>query len=218
MLLLPLLLGPALGAGCLEPFRVRVDPDVVARSTLDWNVTVGSLHRNGWLGPRTIETRYTHDPDGRGPPFPGVLQVFSVREVDRTTTKALLDITERLVEEAVAEHRIGLSGVEAEGERTLDSGAGTRWFMREGRTESQGTLFPRESTVRILGEVGYDGKSSTSFVVVALAQVSEFDATPIVGGERRDLRTWIEIAGDPRGSVDGAVGQNSFVHHLVTHG
>lgn len=218
LLLVSLLALPVLAGGCLEPFRVRVDPDTVARSSLDWNVTVGDLHRKGWLGPRSVETRYTHDPDGRAPPFPGVLQVFSVREVDRTATGALLKITEDLVEEAVAEHGIELSDEVSEGSRTLDGGVRTRWFMREGRTEATGTLFPRSSTVRLLGEVGYDGKSSTSFVVVALAQVAEFDPTPIVGGERRDLRTWIEIAGDPRGSVDGAVGQNGFVYHLDTHG
>lgn len=218
---LALLLLASVTGGCLEPYRARVDPDVLERAPVEWNVTVGKLQKDGWFGARSIETRYRFDPDD-GPPYPAVLQVFSVRELDRATRGELRTRTERLIEEAVVQYGIVLDRAKDQGgERELGSGVSTLWFTREGRTQTSSGLFQQEATVRVLGEVGYDGRSSTSIVVVALSQVSELQCAPLVcttAREVRDLRTWINIAGDEEGSIGGATSQNGLVDHLRTHG
>lgn len=207
-------------SGCFDPFRVRVDPDVVGASDLDWKVHVGDKQEHGILGATVIETRYSFDPDD-GPPFPGVLQVFSIREKVRTPTDELLERTRDLVEQAVVDNGVDLDrSKDTKGERRIDSGVRTTWLGREGTTQRNGTLFDEESRIRILAEVGHDGKSSTSFVVIGLAQVAEQQRGPLpgVGGEVKDVSTWLDIAGDPSGSVNGATWRDGFVYHLETHG
>lgn len=207
-------------AGCLEPYRVHVDPDVLERAPVEWEVTVGDVEKGGLFGSRSVETRYRHDPDD-GPPYPGVLQVFSVRQSDRMSRQELLTHTRELVGEAVKEYEIELDPREdRDGERELRSGVETAWFMREGRTQDASGLFRSESTVRIIGEVGHDGRSSTSFIVVGIAEVSQQQYVPVLGSTRdvEDQRTWINMVGDRDGSVGHATSQIGLIDHLRTHG
>lgn len=204
--------------GCLEPFRARVDPDVLA-SAPGWVVTPGAVE-GGFLGPKSVETRYAFDRDPDDPaPFAGSLQVFSIRSLGRLSPKELLELAHELVEHGAADKNITLSEGGPAGQRTLDSGVETSWFVHEGRTTQSGDLFEQGVRVRILGEVGHDGRSDTSILIIGMAQVSRTNVCPILVNcqpEETNLQTWIQIVGDPEGHIQGATSSTGFVDSLVT--
>jgi hypothetical protein len=204
--------------GCLEPFRVRVDEEVLTRAP-GWAVTQGAVD-GGFLGPKTREMRYAFDRDADAPtPFAGSLQVFGIRGLSSLDRRELLDLAKDLVEHGAADKNITLDPGGAAGKRETVSGVGTSWFVREGRTTQTGDLFQQGVRVRILGEVGHDGRSDTSFLVIGMAQVSRTNQCPIIGPcqpEETNLQTWIQIVGDPEGSIQGATSSSGFVDHLVT--
>ncbi len=213
-----LTLASLLTPGCLEPFRIQVDPDVVAAAP-GWVVTPGGVE-GGFFGPKSKETRYAFDRDPDDPvPFAGSLQVFSIRGLGDLDSGELLDLARDLVDRGASDKNIKLDGPEIAGKRTLASGVSTHWFVREGRTTQSGDLFEQGVRVRILGEVGHDGRSDTSFLVIGMAQVSRTNQCPILGPcqpEETNLQTWIQIVGDPEGTVQGATSSAGFVDRLVT--
>ncbi len=204
--------------GCFEPYRVHVDPAVMAQAA-GWIVTPAGVE-GGAFGPKSKETRYAFDRDPDDPvPFAGSLQVFSIRGFASLGNADLLDLAHDLVERGAEDKAIELSEGGATGTRSLASKVGTHWFVREGRTTQSGDLFEQGVTVRILGEVGHDGRSDTSFLVIGMAQVSRTNQCPFIGPcqpEENDLQTWIQIVGDPEGTVEGATSSSGFVDHLVT--
>ncbi|MEA3165620.1 MAG: hypothetical protein QOJ26_486, partial [Thermoplasmata archaeon] len=99
------------------------------------------------------------------------------------------------------------------------SGVPTFWFVRHGRTSQSGDLFEQDVGVLILGEVGHDGRSDTSLLVVAMAQVSRTNQCPILVNcqqQEDNLQTWIQMVGDRQGTVKGATSQSGFISNLVT--
>ena len=211
--------------GCLEPFQVHVPEELLVRACSlpsgrsCWVVTPTGL-TGGDLGPKSRETRYAldRDPDGP-PPFSGSLQVFSIRSVSRLDSDELLDVARELVADGAIDQNIVLSEGEVTGKRTLVSGVPTLWFMREGRTAQSGDLFEQDVGVRILGEVGHDGRSDTSLLVIAMAQVSRTNQCPILVNcqpQETNLQTWIQMVGDRHGSVQGTTSQTGFIDNLVT--
>ncbi|MHB1261877.1 MAG: hypothetical protein ACYC2H_09205 [Thermoplasmatota archaeon] len=204
--------------GCLEPFQVRVPDDVLAQAP-GWVVTPSDIE-GGALGPKNRETRYALDRDPDGPaPFSGTLQVFSIRSVSRLDSEELLDLARQLVSEGAAQQNIVLSEGELSGGRTLASGVPTLWFVRDGRTAQSGDLFEQDVGVRILGEVGHDGRSDTSLLVIAMAQVSRTNQCPILVNcqpQETNLQTWIQMVGDRHGTVQGTTSQTGFIANLVT--
>jgi hypothetical protein len=203
-------------AGCMEPFRVHVDPAVVPTG---WVVTPGGVEGR-FPGPKTQETRYSLDRNANDPaPFSGSLQVFSIRGLARPSAEGLLDLAEDLVERGAADKNISLTEDRLEGQRTLVSGVPSHWVVREGRTTRAGDLFEQGVTVRILAEVGHDGRSDTSFLAIGMAQVSRANQCPIVVNcqpQETNLATWIQIVGDPEGTIQGATSSTGFVDHVVT--
>lgn len=208
---LPLVLG-----GCVELYRAEVDPAVVARAPQDWQVTRYPVESKGMWGPKSTETRYSlTPPSAQQPPFPGVLQLFSLTTQEAPDTTALRELLEEQVDEAMAREGIAeLRTLQSSGERTVASGANSQFFVRGGTVQDSGGFFARDVEVRILGEVWRDDKSSTSVIIVAMAQT----AVQQFLGDERDLRTWRLLAGDPKGSIDGQVHQNGFVYNVVSHG
>jgi len=206
-------------SGCLEPKRVVVDPDALAALPRTWAEERGQRDSDGWLGPKSVETIYVYDDADAGPPFDAFLQVFSLRELDRRSASALQALAERIVDDAAADKGIQLSDARAaEGERTIESGVRTRYTVREGTVAGGDGLFSADSTVRILAEVGHDGRSKTSFVAVGMAQVKSQVACPLIGGPCQvdeDETTWHDIVADPSGRL-GATGSNGLVFRLVT--
>jgi hypothetical protein len=204
--------------GCLEPFQVRVPQEVLSQAP-GWVVTEGGI-TGGDLGPKSREMRYALDRDADGPPpFSGTLQVFSIRSVSRLDSGDLLDLARELVARGAIDQNIVLSEGETSGKRTLASGVATQWFTREGRTAQSGDLFEQDVGVRILGEVGHDGRSDTSLLVIAMAQVSRTNQCPILVNcqpQETNLQTWIQMVGDRHGSVQGTTLQTGFVSNLVT--
>ncbi len=210
-------------AGCLDPFRAHVDPQALAASSLQWVEVREPRDSGGWFGANVKETRYTFDPPATpadGPPYPGVLQVFSIRELDRRSTDALLDFTEAAIEEAAERESIVVDeDARVEGERVLANGLSTRWLTLEGRVSDGGALFAEDTVVRLIGEVAHDGRSRTSIVAVGYVQVDSVVTCPILVScqSQQDFATWNDVAGDPAGSVGGATSTHGFIHHLVTH-
>lgn len=211
------LCGALLLPGCLEPFRVRVDADTL-RAASGWTETYGKV-QGGGLGARIQETRYSFDPADAGPPFPGTLQVFSVRAPTKLSEGDLLRLAGDAVEDGAAEHAISLDAASTKGARTLDGGVRTQWVLREGRTMQAGNVFDDEVRIRILAEVGHDGRSDTSFVAVAIVQVERTQQCPIgpVCQPVSSEGTWIQAVGDPKGSIGGATSSHGLIDHLVTH-
>lgn len=211
-----LLLGAILAPGCLEPFRVRVDADVLAAASAGWVETPGKV-RGGGLGPRTQETRYAFDPASTNPPFPGTLQVFSVRSLSRLSQGELLDLAGAAIEDGAQQHAIQLDAERGEGTRTIESGVRTQWVLRTGRTTQPGDVFEDEVRIRILAEVGHDGRSDTSFLAVALVQVERTQQCPLIACQpQRSEATWLQVVGDADGSVAGATHMTGFIDHLET--
>ncbi len=214
-------------AGCFEPYRVHVPAATLEASGLDWNVTKGAVHGSTFKT-KTTETRYVHTPTS-DPPYPGVLQVFSIRGGARSLDD-LIDVAHDILEDAVAREGIVVNqDLDSEGARTLKSGVKTVWFSHEGRipsASSDSILFTGgdDLIVRVLGEVGYDGKSKTALVLFTFVQVGTHSdpGLPggIGGGEAKDLRTWHEIVGDNKGTVDGATvtGDRGLIWNLRSHG
>lgn len=217
MVLALALAGPAAASGCFEPYRVHVDADVVPES---WRVEVFGM-RGGGLGPKTQETRYVFDPASSSAPFPGTLQVFSIRSPTRVSQADLVALAKDAIEDGAGGHDIVLDGELTEGRRTIDSGVRTTWFLQTGTTSAAGTVFEDEVRIRILGEVGHDGRSNTSFLAVAIVQVERQPACPsaqlgLPCQPERSEATWVQVVGDPSGSVAGATSQDGFIDHLVT--
>jgi hypothetical protein len=209
-------------AGCLEPYSVHVDPAALARSPVPWVREDRPPESEGLWGPNTVEVLYTHQPQGSSPPYPGLLQVFGIREFGRRGDDALLELAHRVVDNATQARGIRTDALQLqEGGRTLAGGMQTRFFTQVGTVTAPG-LFARDTKVRIIGEVGYDGRSATMVVAVGIAQVESTLQCPIIGGScsrSTDETTWREIAADPRGTVaGGALARGGLLHNLVTHG
>ncbi|HEX2065994.1 MAG TPA: hypothetical protein VHI93_04195 [Candidatus Thermoplasmatota archaeon] len=212
------LLAPAL-AGCLDPYRAHVDEAVLARTALQWTRSDQPERDGGLFGAKTAETTYTHR--GSGPSFPAVLVVFSLRAAGRPSTQELLRLTHLAVDNETASQGIRIDQAHSSsGRRALASGVQTEFFTEEGTSTATSALFAVNTKVRILGEVGYDGRSSTSIVAVGIAQVESSRTCPlgISCGTTRNEASWIEMVGDPAGSVGGATSQTGLLHNLVTHG
>lgn len=207
-------------AGCLDPYRAHVDEGVLARATLAWTRSDQPQTDSGGLfGVKTAETDYTHS--GAGPPFPAMLVVFSIRTPSGPALDELMRLTHVAVDNETAAQGIRIDQQQSStGQRTLASGMATRFFTEEG-TSTTGGLFGSDTGVRILGEVGFDGLSSTSIVAVGIAQVDSSRTCPLglpCGAPTHDEASWAEMVGDPAGSVGGATSQTGLVENLVTHG
>lgn len=215
-------------AGCLDPFRVRVSATALEASPLDWEVTHFD-QSGGTLGTKVKESRFVHQPaDERDPPFPGVLQVFALRGGDSQDRDALLERARTVVDEALAKESIRVdASKDQSGTRTLRSGVNTEWFMHEGAIQSGGGSFfnPKSRiTVRVLAEVGVDGRSDTGFIAVAFVKVAQQEDSLVPGvppSTTSDQQTWIDLVADPDGSIMGATFSNKdrgLMFNLVTHG
>ena len=217
-------------AGCFDPYRVRVAQGALDASPLEWNVTKSAI-QGKTFGTKTTETRYVHEsPDG-SPPYPGVLQVFSIRGGDLRSTGDLTAFTRSVIEQAIEREGISIDGTQdSEGKRSLRNGETTSWFAHVGvisRSSPDSIFLPgggQNIVVRILGEAGYDGTSKTSYVAVAFVQVGERTQSGLPGGigntQNADEQTWYEVVGDPTGSIGGAslpTGRG-LIYNLRTHG
>lgn len=201
--------------GCLAPFRVHIDSDIL-QGAPGWVMTEKGLEGGG-LGGRSKETRYTFDSNGTNPPFPGTMQVFSIRAITKLSSGELLAEARKAVDQAAKEFFVSYGDEESNGQRTLASGVPTRWFTFAGQTNEGGLLFDDAVKTRIFGEVGHDGRSDTSFVVVAIVQVERQPQCPVLScAPQHSEATWIQVVGDKEGAVGGATTSTGFIDHLVT--
>ncbi len=214
--------------GCLDPYRVHVSAAALEASSLEWEVTQFD-QEGSMLGAKVKETRFVYQgEDERAAPFPGVLQVFSLRGGDSQDRDALMERAREVIDEALEKEQIVVdAGKDTAGTRTLRSGMVTEWFMHEGTIQSGGGSFfnPKSRiTVRVLAEVGVDGKSNTGMIAVAFVKIAqqEDNLVPGVPSEPTvDQQTWIDVVADPKGSINGATFSNKdrgLMFNLVTHG
>lgn len=228
-LLAALLLLVVATGGCLDPYRAHVPASVLDANAVPWVEERHAQASEGFLGPRVRETEYAHDPPGDAAPFPGRVQVFSLRGLDAADADTLLSWARDAVDRSVRRENISLSPDAAtEGERTLRNGLETRWFVEEGIVRQDGGLFDEDVTVRIVAEVGYDGRARTSVVSVALVQVSRVTdvpgCNPLLPGcaneirQASDLRTWRSVVGDPDATITGMRSETGLLWNLRTHG
>lgn len=204
-------------AGCLDPFTPYVPVAVLDASDHDWRGGDPQRTDGGFLGLDRVEVEYRFDPIG-GPPFPGILAVVGLRGISRVDDGDLLDRTREFVESMLEDEGVNVDPQgELEGTRTLHNGASTQWFRLVGTSQATSRIFTVEEEVRVLGETWYDGRSSTNFIVVALAQTT--GPGGLLGQTTvRDHAVWDELVGDPQGTVGNSIHGAGFVYNLVTHG
>ena len=166
---------------------------------------------------------------GAAPPYPGVLQVFSLRG-DDIDVDSLYDQAQAVIDGAIQREGIAIDGSQdASGRRDLQNGGETRWFTHTGRitSSSDDSIFlPGDAehlVVQVHAEVGYDGKDKTGFIAVAFVQIGTHTQSNLPGvlppAEQEDLRTWFAVVADPHGSVDGAsLAAGGMIYNLRTHG
>lgn len=208
-----------LGAGCLEPFQARVDPSVLARSQLGWQETLHPMvgEDEGLLGTKQWQADYDIPRGGRSPP--AHLEVYSLRSASSPGVDALLNLTRQELEEYA--QRTGLAvdaRYDMQGSRSWASGLHTKWLAREGRVTGTG-LFTHDYKVRLVAEVAFDGRSSTSIVALGAAQVEAARQCPVIGAcqPSADDRSWVEMVGDPSGALRSARSDHGLLYNLVTH-
>jgi hypothetical protein len=227
LLVLALLLVALLGAGCLGAFRVHVSDEALDAAQLDWEVE--TFDETGkWYGLKMKETRYIHLPeDRREPPFPAELSVFSVRGTDATNVAFLMARAHVVVDVAIEKEGVQIDESRStEGTRTIRSGAETQWFVREGSIESgAGDFFNPEGQikVRIMAEVGSDGRGSTGFIAVAFVKIEDHQdgIAGLPGSTTASESTWFDVVADPEGSIAGASfssPKRGLLYNMVTNG
>lgn len=207
-------------SGCASaPHRVTVAEAALEGSGLAWTRSDREPVTSGWFGAGLVETDYTFSPTSE-PPYAGLLQLFGLRDDAQHSSAELLALARSSVENATATNGIEVEGAATEGSRTLRNGLATRWFVLEGTVADDSGLFAQATSVRILGEAGYDSASKTHVVAVAIAQVDATTCPPIVGPctTRTDLTTWTSLVGDARGTISNAKSSHGLVDHLVSHG
>ncbi len=218
-------------SGCfgIGPHRITVSADALEASPLEWSRSDHDEEGEA-LGLKIMETLYVHrGDDDTKPPYPGSLQVFSLRGGNSQDRDWLLDRARTVVGQAAVDMQIDIdASLDQDGARSLRDGVSTKWFMHEGTIAKGGggTFLSPETDieVRILAEVGVDGRSKTGLIAIAFAKVEGTQRGPVAGvGDQqvRDMRTWLELVADPEGSIDGASfsGQDrGLVYNLVTNG
>ncbi|MGB1586095.1 MAG: hypothetical protein ACPHID_03505 [Thermoplasmatota archaeon] len=215
-------------SGCFDPHRVQVPAGALESSVVPWNVT--KLPQEGkTFGTKSVETRYVHAPE-QAPPYPGVLQVFSLRGDGAKDRDSLYEQAEAVITDAIAREGIAIdSSKDANGRRDLQNGLETRWFTHTGRIDSSSDdsiFLPGDAehlVVQVHAEVGYDGRAKTGFIAVAFVQIGTHTESNLPGvippAQEEDLRTWIAVVADPDGSVDGAsLAEGGLIYNLRTHG
>ncbi len=214
--------------GCLDPFRVTVSATTLEESPLDWEVT-HFAQSGSTFGLKVKESRFVHQPsDERQAPYAGVLQVFSLRGGDSQDRDALMERARTVVQDALAKESITIDESKyATGTRKLRSGVTTEWFLHEGTIQSGGGSFfspQTKITVRVLAEVGVDGKSDTGIIAIAFVKVAQQEPNIVPGvppSTTTDTQTWLDVVADPSGSIAGATFSNKdrgLMFNLVTHG
>lgn len=207
-------------AGCTGVYRIHVDPDVLDRTQFGWTVTEHPPASSGLFGSASVETEYLYrSPDGN-PPYSGLLQVFSLRGDPRSTQELLAMAQGALANASAAQSIVISESTRDDGTRRLAGGLATEYVIYEGKVTASGFPFPRDAFVRLAAEVGHDGRSGTSLVAVAIAQVGSATQCPVLGPcqATTDTRSWAEIVGDPQGAVDSMTSNTGLLYHLVTHG
>lgn len=216
-------------AGCFDGHRVIVDSDSLEASPMPWSRSDGDETGEA-LGLKVMETLYVHrGDDDTDTPYPGSLQVFSLRGGDSQDKAWLLERARSVVGQAAVELEIDIDVErDLQGRRELRNGVQTSWFMHEGTIAAGGggTFLSPESDikVRILGEVGVDGRSKTGFIAVAFAKIEGQQDDIGLGVGRETVysdATWREMVSDPTGSIDGASfseADRGLIYNLVTNG
>lgn len=128
----------------------------------------------------------------------------------------LRDLLREQVRQRAEDQGIELQGEPTEGQRTLQDGHRTLFFVYTGKIRAAGEVFTTvDATAKILGEVWTCPESGTSVASVALAQVSSVRS---LGGipvaTNTDTTNWREVAADPAGTIEGQRGADGLVYNV----
>lgn len=160
---------------------------------------------------------YLDDGKGGNGGYPASLALTTLKLFPAPGESQLRDIVQQQVRQRSEEQGIALGNQALQGSRTLADGHTTLFFVFTGTVTGRGALFTTtNATAKILGEVWSCPESGTSVAAVGLAQVSSAQSiggVPLPGQE--DPRNWRELAGDPRGSVDGQQAGDGVLWHAV---
>lgn len=221
VLLLLVLVGvAAASAGCLS-----LDPALVPARFLQgdsgngWRFNQTASHdepRDRYLGLVRFQALSYQDPGEQGG-YPARMSLTTLRTLLAPSEEDLRERAEEQIRSRAEANGISLAGPPETGERTLESGYGSLWFVYDGNaTQAQGQFFTRDAPVKILGEVWTCSSSRTSVAVVGLAQVADvryIGGSPVVS--QPDDRNWREIVADPDGTIEGVTGDDGLVYNVV---
>lgn len=204
-------------SGCFDPYAVHVDVNTLSKSSLGWQTTPFPPTDSGLLSTKQTQTDY-NVASGQSAP-PAHLEVYGLRSPADPGSATLLNRSREALFSYAQSKGLSIDHTkDRTGTRTIASGLDTTWFTAEGKATSSG-LFTRNYKVRLVAEVGHDGRSSTSLLAVGVAQVQTSRQCPIIGECQPidDERTWIEMVGDADGHIDGTVSRIGLLDHVVTH-
>lgn len=144
------------------------------------------------------------------------LLVTTLKLFPSPSEAALQDLLEEQVTQRAQAQGIELQGDPVRGQRSLQGGHRTLFFVYTGKISRAGEVFTTvDATAKILGEVWNCPESGTSVAAVALAQVSSVRS---LGGipvaTNTDTTNWREVAADPQGAVDGERGADGLVYNV----
>lgn len=209
-----LLLLSAAAAGCFGSERAVV-PDTYL--TGGWKET-DSGGGQRWLGlaAEWAHVTYQVSPSRSGTlddgPYPASLQVMTIDtpgRLDREEVAAKLE--EQVLENAQAQGVEIDTGSKVQGERNLASGVRSLFFTYHARIGSGSALFDAGREARVIGEVWYDESARVTVLTVGLAQIQGGGAT---GGYFVDRTHWEKMVADPRGSIEGANGEDGLIYNI----
>ena len=205
-------------SGCVELSPARI-PDrlIEGQGGNGWekNLTASQSEPEGGSFSKSQALVYEDKRSDEG--YPGTMTVSTLRTLMRPTEERVRDVVQERIREEAEERGVQIEGAPTTGERKLQNGEESYWFVYIGTVQSSSGIFQaRNARVKIYGEVFQCAEEKTVVAVVGLAQITDVRS---VGGvplpSEADPTTWREIAADPRGSIEGIRGSDGLGYNVA---
>jgi hypothetical protein len=208
-LLVPVVL---LTAGCTGLYQAYA-PDSVLKN--GWSENTNKRSTDERFGFSRSTRVYEFSGSGTQGPYPAQFVVITAKTIGGGSREAILKALDQSLKDVLAKESIQADeGSRAEGQRTLGQGQSSVHFTYTATAKAGSSFFQQDRKMRVLGEVFNDGRSSTTVMLIGLAQTT--GGTILTGSE--NLTEWSRIVGDPNGSIGGFKRADGLAYNVVSHG